>query len=340
MKAAVLTSDPLSICLGDLPMPVPAEEELLIQVAACGLCHTDLHYVDHGVPTYKPPPLALGHEPAGTVVEMGKRVTGWKAGDRVLIPAIFSCGRCSYCRRGRENLCERLEMLGNHRHGAFAEFVTAPAKDCIPLPGEISMEGGCLISDALSTAFHAVERSLLKPGDTAVVIGCGGMGVNLVQCAVLAGARVIAVDRLSEKLDMARRLGADEVLNTGTSSASAGKALRELTDGGADVVFEAIGIPETLQQGLAALCKGGRLMAVGYCPKPVPVAMGRVMFFELEVLGSLGCPPSRYPAIVELVRRDRLTVDPLVSGVLPLDQIHQAFEKLRNGEGFRWVVRP
>lgn len=339
MKAAIFTAPPPNLAVGELPAPLPAAGELLIQVAACGLCHTDLHYLDHGVPTYQPPPLVLGHEPAGLVVETGPGVTDWKAGDRVLIPAVFCCGSCPYCRQGKENLCNSFQMLGNHRNGAFAELVTAPARDCVRLPEEISMEAGCLIADALSTAFHAVERSPLQAGDTAVVIGCGGMGVNLVQCAALAGARVIAVDRVDSKLEMARHFGAEETINTAELSNPLGKAIRQAC-GGAHVIFEAIGLPETIQEGLGGLRKGGTLMTVGYCAQKVALPLSRVMFFELEIRGSLGCPPGRYPAIVELVRRKKLEVDPLVSGVFSLDEIDQALEKLRQGEGFRWVIRP
>ncbi|MBI3939222.1 MAG: zinc-binding dehydrogenase [Acidobacteria bacterium] len=340
MKAAIFTTPPPTLTIGDLPAPVPGRGELLVKVAACGLCHTDLHYLDHGVATYHAPPLVLGHEPAGVVAECGPEVTGWKKGERVLIPAIFSCGECGYCRSGRENLCQNLEMLGNHRHGALAEYVVAPARECTPLPDEISMEGGCLIADALSTAFHAVERSGIRPGETAVVIGCGGMGVNLVQCATLAGAKVIAVDKVDAKLERARVLGAAETVDASALNMPLSKALRQLSPGGVDVVFEAIGLTETIQQGLASLRKGGTLMTVGYCPKDVALPVSRVMFFELEIKGSLGCPPGKYAAIVELVRRKKLDVDSLVSGVLPLGQIAQALDKLRRGEGFRWVIQP
>lgn len=340
MKAAIFTTSPPALTVGDMPMPVPGAGDLLVQVAACGLCQTDLHYLDHGVPTYQTPPLILGHEPAGVVVDWSPEVQGWEKGDRVLIPAIFSCGDCEYCRQGRENLCLKLQMLGNHRHGAFAEYVAVPARDCVRLPEEISMEGGCLIADALSTAFHAVERSGLGPADTAVVIGCGGMGVNLVQCAVLAGARVVAVDRVEAKLEKARAFGAEETLNSSDLQTSLAKPLRELTSGGANVVFEAIGLEDTLREGLLAVRKGGTLMTVGYCPEAVPVPLSRVMFFELEIKGSLGCPPARYPAIVKLVQRKKLDVDSLVSGVFPLDEISPTLDKLRRGEGFRWVIRP
>ncbi|MBI4445260.1 MAG: zinc-binding dehydrogenase [Acidobacteria bacterium] len=340
MKAAVLTTPPPTLSIADMPTPVPKGGEILVKVAACGICHTDLHYLDHGVPTFQQPPLILGHEPAGVVVECAPDVRGWKEGDRVLIPAIFSCGHCYYCRRGRENLCQNLEMLGNHRHGGFAEFVSVPARDCVPLPEEISMEGGCLIADALTTAFHAVDRSGIGPGDTAVVIGCGGMGVNLVQCATLAGAKVIAVDRVAAKLERARSLGAEELVDASQIGAPLSKVLRQLSHGGADVVFEAIGLTETVQQGLGALRKGGTLMAVGYCSKDVALPVSRVMFYELEIRGSLGCPPAKYPTVVELVRRKKLDVDCLVSGVLPLSEISQGLDRLRIGEGFRWVISP
>lgn len=339
MQAAVLHGgSKLDVEAMEAPRPRPGE--VVVDVAACGLCHTDLHYLDHGVPTYLDPPIVLGHEAAGTVSDVGDGVEGWNPGDRILIPAVFSCGNCSFCRSGRENLCAELEMLGNHRHGALAEYVAVPARDCVPLPDEISMEGGCLIADALSTAYHAVGRSGIGPGDCAAVIGCGGMGVNLVQCARLAGARVIAVDRVAAKLEQAKRFGAEATVDASALEEPLPKALKQLSGGGVDACFEAIGLPDTIQQGLKSVRKGGALFTVGFCGKPVELPVGRIMFFELEVRGSLGCPARKYPEIVELVRTGRLDVDSLVSGLIALDDVNEGLDRLRSGEGFRWVVKP
>jgi len=172
------------------------------------------------------------------------------------------------------------------------------------------------------------------------VIGCGGMGVNLVQCATLAGANVIAVDRVGAKLEQAACFGAAQTIDAGALSQPLSKALRSASAGGVNAAFEAIGLPETIQEGLKSVRKGGALYTVGYCGEPVSLPVGRIMFFELEVRGSLGCPAGRYPEIVELVRQGKLEVDSLVSGLFPLERVNEGFDRLRSGEGFRWVIQP
>jgi D-arabinose 1-dehydrogenase-like Zn-dependent alcohol dehydrogenase len=160
-----------------VPEPVPGAGDVLVRVAGCGLCHTDLHYLDHGVQTFKPPPLILGHEVAGTVVQLGPGVAGWASGDRVLIPSVLACGHCRYCRAGRENLCATLVMLGNNVDGGLAEYVTAPARELIRLPPSLPLEQACVIADALSTPFHAVRRrGRVRMGDTVAVVGSSAAG--------------------------------------------------------------------------------------------------------------------------------------------------------------------
>ena len=179
-----------------------------MKVAACGLCHTDLHYIDHGVPTGKHPPLILGHEATGIVALTGigsAGVTNVKEGDRVLLPAILTCGQCAACRYGRENICQNMRMFGNEVDGAYAEYVKAPAKDVFILPAEIPLIEGSIIADAVTTPYHAVKnRAEVRPGDHVVVYGCGGVGLNVIQFANLAGGMVIAVDISDEKLDYPR----------------------------------------------------------------------------------------------------------------------------------------
>jgi 6-hydroxycyclohex-1-ene-1-carbonyl-CoA dehydrogenase len=304
------------------------------------MCHTDLHYLDHGVPTFKPPPIILGHEAAGTVAAVGEGVTDWSEGARVLIPAVLSCGRCRFCRMGRENLCERLEMLGNHIDGAYAEYVAVRASELIAVPEEISLEQASVIADAVSTPYHAVKhRGRVRTGDTVAVVGCGGVGLNIVQCAAVAGGRVIAIDLNEERLEIARTLGAEETINP-EGVERLDKHVRKLTGGGVDVAFEAIGQPKTIEMAFSLLRKGGRLCVIGFSHEPATIPVGKLMFFELELVGSLGCGGGDYPEIVELVRQGKLQLDPVVSGAIPLEEIEEGFDRLRRGEGVRWVVTP
>ncbi|HEX8732602.1 MAG TPA: zinc-binding dehydrogenase, partial [Ktedonobacterales bacterium] len=285
MRAAIFYAPNEPLRTQDWPDPTPGHDEILVRVAACGLCHTDLHYIDHGVATAKRPPLILGHEATGVVTQVGEQVTTVKVGDRVLLPAVLPCGSCFACRTGRENICLRMRMFGNDVDGAYAEYVTAPAKDVFLLPDEIPLVEGCIIADAVTTPYHAVKnRAEVRPGDNVVVFGCGGVGLNVVQFARLAGGVVIAVDIAEEKLEHAKRLGAFAVINPKQEAAGVAKAVRKLTgDMGADIAIEAIGNPATMRDAFSTLRPGGRLVVVGYSDQEVALNAGRVMYREMEI---------------------------------------------------------
>ena len=340
MKAAVFHAARQPLAVQEVPDPAPGLGELLVRVAACGVCHTDLHYLDHGTPTFKKPPLILGHEISGTVAGLGAGVSGWREGDRVLLPAVYGCGQCAACRNGRENICERMVMFGNNVDGGYAEFVVAPSRDVHRLPERIPLVEGAIIADALTTPYHAVvHRGRVQAGDHVAVFGCGGIGLNLVQIAAAFGARVTAVDLSEEKLEWARRLGAAATVHP-PQVERVDKAVRELTGGGANVAFEAIGLPQTQEQAFACLRTGGRLVLVGFASEPMRLDGGRAMYREMEIVGSLGCRSIDYPRVISLVEQGRLRLAELVTARFPLAEINQAFETLRQGKGVRSVVTP
>ena len=340
MKAAVFIEQNQPLEIQDIPIPEPGPNEVLVKVAACGVCHTDLHYIDHGTPTFKPPPIILGHEASGIVAGWGTEVTEWSEGDRVLLPSIFTCGTCAACRIGRDNVCHNLIMLGNHVDGAYAEYVLAPSQSAFALPEEIPLEEGAIIADATTTPYHAVVvRGQVSPGDQVVVFGCGGIGANVVQVAAVLGARVVAVDISEEKLEWARKLGAAETIDP-SGEERIDKLVRKLTGGGADVTFECVGTPATQEQAFASTRNGGRLVMVGYSPKPMKLNSGRVMFREMEVVGSLGCRSADYPRVIEMVRRGKLRVADLVTARYALEDINEAMDGLRAGKGLRAIVTP
>jgi alcohol dehydrogenase, propanol-preferring len=339
MRAAIFYEANAPLQIEDVPIPELSAGEILVKVAACGLCHTDLHYIDHGVPTVKHPPLILGHEATGIVARTAPGVTSMKEGDRVLLPAILTCGQCAACRIGRENICQRMRMFGNDVDGAYAEYVKAPAKDVFILPAEIPLVEGCVIADAVTTPYHAVKnRAEVRPGDSVVVYGCGGVGLNVVQFANLAGGIVIAIDVSEEKLEWARRLGASFTLNPRQLEGEVARTVRKLTGGGADIAIEAIGNPSTIQDAFSTLHPGGRLVVVGYTDHEVALSAGRIMYREMEIRGSLGCRPVDYPRVIELVRAGRIQVSPLVTARFPLEEINAGLDTLRNGKGIRSVV--
>jgi 6-hydroxycyclohex-1-ene-1-carbonyl-CoA dehydrogenase len=340
MKAAIFIGPDQPLVIEQVPTPDPGPGEILVRVAACGVCHTDLHYLDHGVPTFKKPPMILGHEISGTVEAAGSDVEGWEGGESVLLPAVYGCGQCRMCRIGRENICERMVMFGNNIDGGYAEYVLAPAKDVLHLPSSIPLIEGAVIADAVTTPYHAViNRGRVQPGDRVVVFGCGGIGLNIIQVANAIGASVIAVDKVPMKLDWAKEFGAVDVLNS-SEIERVDKHIRKLTDGGADIAFEAIGLPITQQQAFSSLRTGGRFVVVGFASEPMLLDTGRTMFREMEIIGSLGCRASDYPRVLSLVENGKLRVKELVTSKFSLEDINQAFDLLRKGEGLRSVVTP
>ncbi|OHB74821.1 MAG: hypothetical protein A2Z34_03255, partial [Planctomycetes bacterium RBG_16_59_8] len=248
MKAALMVEAGKPLVVQDVPKPEIGSHEVLVKVAACGVCHTDLHYIDHGTPTFKKPPIILGHEISGTVAACGSSVSKFQEGDPVLLPAVLTCGSCEFCRRGRENICSNMIMFGNHINGGFAEYVATPAKDILPLPKEMPLADASIIADAVSTPYHAVaNRGQVRPGDSVAVFGCGGVGINVVQMSALFGADVIAVDLDNRKLATAMELGAKQTINP-KEVEKVPKKIRELTAGaGADIAFEVIGNPATIR---------------------------------------------------------------------------------------------
>ncbi len=340
MKAAVFHGPNQPLKIEEVETPKINANEILVKIAACGVCNTDMHYIDHGVPTFKKPPMILGHEPSGTVAEVGADVQNFQVGDRVLIPPVFSCGYCDNCRLGKENICLNMLMLGNHMDGAYAEYTKAPAKDCQHLPEDLPLEESSIIADAISTPYHAVKnRAQVQPGDAVVVFGCGGVGINVVQTAAAAGGSVIAVDIVDNKLEIAKKLGAQHTINAKDIEDKALlKQIRTLTGGGADISIEAIGNPKTIVLASNAVKPGGCHCQVGYTHHDVPINAGRLMFRETEIKGSLGCRPVDYPKIIEMVRVGKIQLYPVVTHKFKLEDINDAFELMRKGESLRSII--
>jgi 6-hydroxycyclohex-1-ene-1-carbonyl-CoA dehydrogenase len=339
MKAAVFNESGKPLNVRDWDIPEIGDCDVLVRVEACGVCHTDLHYIDHGVPTFKKPPLILGHETSGVVERKGDKVEDLSEGDKVLLPAVLTCGGCSMCRSGRENICEKMVMYGNHIDGAYAEYVKAPAKDVFRLPKEIPIKEGCIIADAVTTPYHAVyNRAGVRPGDTVAVFGCGGVGINTVQMCRSAGASVIAVDISEKKLEWAREFGAIEVVNP--KSEDPAKRIKKLSLGGVDISFEVIGNPDAIRQAFDSLRPGGRLCVVGYSAKDASISAAKLMFREMDIVGSLGCRPVDYPRVIEMAKQGKIELKRQVTHRFELQQINEALQLLRSGEALRIIVIP
>lgn len=335
MKAAVFTGEK-KLVIEERPVPSIKSDEILVKVAACGICHTDEGYIE-GTPTFKKLPIVLGHEASGYVEEIGELVTRFSKGDAVLIPPVLTCGVCKYCLKRRETLCLKQIMLGNHIDGAFAEYISVPAKDIIKIPDGMSVKDVSIVSDAIATPYHAViERAKIEPGDVVAVIGCGGIGINIVQFAAFVGAKVVAIDLMQNKLELAKELGANHVVNPNDGDVR--KQVKSLV-GAVDVAFEVIGNPTTQELAFNLLGSGGQMIAVGYSPKKWDgFNSGKVMYREMEVLGSLGCPPRSFERILYLIQQGKIKIEPLITHRFKLDQINDAFDQLRKGDGIRVLI--
>ena len=337
MRAALFTGGGKPLELATVLRPEPASGELLVEVVACGLCHSDLHYLDHGTPTFKPPPLVIGHEVSGTVVRVGAGVGPEWVGASVVLSPITTCGACAACRTGHENQCAKQRMLGNTVDGGFAEYVTWPARDSFVVPPEVPLEEGCVISDALATAFHAVvRRGRIAAGETVAVFGCGGLGLSVVQVAAMVGAKVIAIDLDPAKLTLASRLGASATLDANDPGLA--KKLRAQTGGGPEVAIECIGKSSVLEQALSVIRPTGRLVILGFAADGMKLNAARVQYRELTIIGTLGCRSVDFPVVLDLVKAGRLDVRPLVTHRHSLENINAGYDQLRRGQGVRHIV--
>lgn len=333
MKALLLT-EYRHLEVTDVPDPDIGEEDVLVRVRACGICGSDVHGYD-GSSGRRVPPLVMGHEAAGVVARVGRNVRRFREGDRVTFDSTVYCGRCWFCRRGEINLCDNRNVLGvstgeYRRHGAFAEYVAVPQHIVYPLPDTFPFEHAALI-ESVSIAFHAVRRTPVRLGDTAVVVGTGMIGLLVLQTLRLAGCgRILAVDIDDFKLDRARELGADEGLNSRKVDVAAEIAAR--TDGrGADLAMEVVGASASVNTAIGAVRKGGSVTLVGNLSPQVELPLQAVVTRELTLNGSCSSQ-GEYPACIEMMARGEIRVDPLISARAPLDEGPQWFERLYKHE--------
>lgn len=321
-----------------VPTPAPGPGEVLVRVAAAGICHTELHFLS-GLLNLGVAPLTLGHEVVGRVARVGAGVETLKPGDRVIVYYYVGCGRCRHCLVGDENLCDALRAeYGFISDGGFAEYVRIPARNAVPLPAAIADEAAAPIGCGVTTAVHAAGLARLAAGDVVVVYGVGAVGFGLIQLARLSGAEVIAVSRTPAKLEKATALGAAHTLNA--TEGRVAERVRELSAGhGADVIFELVATKETMTACTAALAKRGRLLFIGYSEASYTVHPIQLVITEASVTGSVGNTLGELVRAVDLVARRKIAT--VVDRTLPLEQFQQGIDALVNGELIgRAVLRP
>lgn len=320
--------------LVDLPAPSPAADEVLIQVAACGICGSDVHGFD-GSTGRRIPPLVMGHEAAGVIVAVGSKVHTFAIGARVTFDSTISCGSCRFCEEGAINLCDRREVLGvscgdYRRNGAFAEYVAVPARIVYRLPDSLGFADAAMI-EAVSVALHAVRLTAPEKGSTALVVGAGMIGLLILQSLRVAGCgKILVTDIDPGRLEMAKQLGARATIKADramTSDEIAAK-VRELSGGqGADVVLEAVGTAATVQTAIASAKRGATVTLVGNLAPEVPLPLQLVVTRQLRLQGSCASA-GEYPQAIELIASKKIDVTPMLSAIAPLTEGAHWFERL------------
>jgi L-iditol 2-dehydrogenase len=319
--------------IADLPKPTPLADEVLIQVAACGICGSDVHGYD-GSSGRRIPPIVMGHEAAGRVAAVGEKVTSLAEGDRVTFDSTIYCGACSHCLRGDVNLCDNRQVLGvscgdYRRAGAFAEYVVVPARIVYRLPDQLSFTEAAML-EATAVALHAVNVTQMPPDSAALVIGAGMIGLLILQALRATGcSRVFVADIDDSRLKMATELGATAVVSAKSDLVP---QITKLTNGtGVDVVLEAVGRNETVSAAIDCVRKGGTVTLVGNISPEVTLPLQKVVSRQIRLQGSCASA-GEYPKAIELLASGAIRVKPLITAVAPLDQGPAWFERLHAGE--------
>lgn len=358
MRAAIWQGDSPRLTTEDVPVPVPSRDEALVRITSCGVCHTDLHVLKGEVAF--PAPGVIGHEISGDVVAIGEGTEdagGIEVGTPVIGAFIMPCTECEQCLQGRDDLCEKFfgenRLKGNLFDGTsrlatadgrrlsmysmagMAEYSVVPISALTPRPQNVPAEEGAILGCAAFTAYGAVRKSGLMEGETVAVVAVGGVGTSLIQVAKHQGAsKVIAIDVADEKLEAARRLGADEVVNSTTTDPREG--VREMTNGkGVHVAFEALGRPETFTQAASLLREGGRMIAIGIAPGGVygEVEISPLVRRGQTVTGSFGAVTRvDLPAVAQLAADGGYRLKEAVTRRYSLEQVDEAYQALDRGE--------
>jgi len=339
MKAAICT-EPHKIVIQDVETPKPRGNEVLIQVKACAICKSDLSgYL--GKHPLMECPIILGHECSGVIADVGPEVKHAKVGRRVAVETFFYvCGTCAGCKTGRYNVCKNVKIIGHNVPGAFAEYCLANGDFVFEIPENVSFEHAAL-TEPLSCGVHAVKRCGIQIGDFVVILGVGAIGLFVLQVAKASGAEVLVADLMPFKLDMARKLGADHVVDA--RSRDTLEAVMEATNGdGADCVIEAAGTPETLKLMVDVARSGATLMPIGFTGKPLDeINLGRVTLGEMTLLGMLGFCRD-FPTSLKLMSRGQIDIPSMITHKFKLEEVEKGIQMMQDPDAkmIRGIVLP
>lgn len=338
MKALTLTAYNQFELL-DAPRPEVGADEVLIRIQACGICGSDIHGAD-GSSGRRIPPIIMGHEASGEIAEIGSDVSGWQIGQRVAFDSMLFCGECVSCKEGRTNLCPDRRVIGvscddYRRDGAFAEYLSLPARVLYPIPDGLSYEEAAF-GEPVAVAIHAVRQVGLRGGESALVVGAGLIGLLVVQALKAAGATLVLASDLDEKrLALAQELGADDAWQPAETY---DKVMQATGGEGVDVVMEVVGIEPTIKQAIQCVRNGGAIGCVGNLAPSLDLPMQQVVTRELTLFGSCGSS-GEYGEALSAVAAGDIRVEPLISAVAGLEDGNDWFARLqRNDEGFMKVI--
>ena len=328
MRAAVLESFGETVIVREVATPKPGPGEALIRIRASGLCATDLKVMLGKVPT-TPLPHIIGHEPAGEIAAVGDGVEGLKVGDHVIAGIDVSCGACLYCRTGKLNYCANINRLGMESNGSVAEYLLAPAANCVTVPEHVSFTNAAPIADAVASPFRAVHTvANVRVGQKVAVYGVGGLGLSAIQIASVIGADVIAISRNPERRALARELGASDAIDPNDGPVD--EQLRDRTQGlGVHAFIDVVGIESSLQQGVRAVRKGGIVVILGYSVPALNTPMPPMILSEVRIAGSRGSTREELMTSVNLVASGQ--VKTVVGRTLGIDDVNEGLEGLREG---------
>ncbi len=326
----------------------PGANEVVVAIAGCGVCHTDLGYYYDGVRTNSTPPLTLGHEISGRVIEAGAGAQAW-LGKAVIVPAVLPCGECDLCKRGLQPICRAQKMPGNDIHGGFASHIVVPGRGLCEVDEKrlagvgLTLAQVSIVADALTTPYQAVRRAGVTIGDLAIVIGAGGVGGYCVQVARAFGAQVVAIDVDDDKLAAIAAHGASLTLNARNHDS---KAMKVAVSAFAKQhglrstewqIFECSGTASGQLSAFGLLVHGATLSVVGFTMDKIEIRLSNLMAFDARAMGNWGCPPEYYPAALDLVLDGKVALEPFVEQ-RPLDNINQVFPAVHHREIKRRVV--
>lgn len=343
MRAERFYADAKRVVLEDVPIPEPGPGEVLVKVAFCGICHSDLSLINGTFPALRPA-VTQGHEASGTIAKLGPGVSGWAEGDRVVVAAGRPCQQCANCRRGDIVNCTQIQLMAFAYDGAWAEYTVAQAAGLTRVPDNVSMEQAALLADAVSTPFGAVVRTgKVAVGESVGVWGVGGVGTHIVQLARLVGAApVVAVDVNPAVLDRSLEIGADYAFNSRDDGLH--DKIAEVTGGRMlDVTFDTVGVKSTFEQAFASLTGGGRLVGIGMSQDaPAFGSTAMLVLTRKQVLGHLGYQNVDIGTLAKLVSLGRLDLSRSVSEIVALEDVASGIEKLERQEGnpIRILVQP